>query len=99
MESGRKRHLLLLDKHRKEPKPDQELARKWENERSRKQVYLHQPTINGTVSGTINGAGTVGTINGTGTISGGTFGVESFASKKKEIKRTITRSCRENKQE
>ncbi|CAG8661471.1 4409_t:CDS:2, partial [Paraglomus occultum] len=67
-----------------EPKPDQELARKWENERSRKQIYLHQPTINGTVGGTINGAGTVGTINGTGTISGGTFGVESFASKKRD---------------
>uniref|UniRef100_U9SZY7 Uncharacterized protein n=1 Tax=Rhizophagus irregularis (strain DAOM 181602 / DAOM 197198 / MUCL 43194) TaxID=747089 RepID=U9SZY7_RHIID len=37
----------------------------------------------GTVSGTINDARTVGTINGTGT----TFGVELFASKKKEIKR------------
>ncbi|CAG8525117.1 10442_t:CDS:2, partial [Acaulospora colombiana] len=61
-----------------EPKPDHELARRWEKERSHKQVHLHQPTINGTVSGPINGAyvsgGTVGTVNGTGTISGGTFG-------------------------
>ncbi|CAI2181936.1 2575_t:CDS:2 [Funneliformis geosporum] len=70
-----------------EPKPDNELAR-WENERSHKQVHLHQPTINGTISGPINGAyvtgGTVGTVNGTGTISGGTFDVESFASKKRD---------------
>ncbi|CAG8732692.1 1385_t:CDS:2, partial [Funneliformis caledonium] len=29
-------------------KPDRELARRWENERSHKQVYLYQPTINRT---------------------------------------------------
>jgi len=28
--------------------------------------------------------GTVETVNGTGTISGGTFGVKSFASKKRD---------------
>ncbi|CAI2186061.1 1680_t:CDS:2, partial [Funneliformis geosporum] len=52
-----------------EPKTDQEIVRKWENERTHKQEHIHQPTINETVSGTIG-------IVGTGTISGGTFGVE-----------------------
>ena len=53
-----------------------------------KQVHLHQPTINGTVSGLINGAyvtgGTVGAVSGIGNISGGTFGVELFTSKKRD---------------
>ncbi|RGB24778.1 hypothetical protein C1646_485103 [Rhizophagus diaphanus] len=76
-EHGKRQEMarFLLDKYRKEPKTDQEIARKWENERTHKQVHIHQPTINGTVTGTIG-------IVGTGTISGGTFGVET--SKKRD---------------
>ncbi|CAI2177335.1 11974_t:CDS:2, partial [Funneliformis geosporum] len=46
------------------PRPDYKITKSWENERTRKQVHLHQP-INGTVNGTIN------TVNGT--ISEGEF--------------------------
>ncbi|CAG8607048.1 5481_t:CDS:2, partial [Paraglomus occultum] len=70
----------------KEPRPDYELARRWEKERSRKQVYLHQPTINGTVSGPINGAYITGTVSGTGVTVGtvGGTGVELSTSKKRD---------------
>ncbi|CAG8601202.1 5637_t:CDS:10 [Diversispora eburnea] len=74
---------LLLDRYKKaiepqdqhwgtgdlrEPRPDRELARKWENERARKQVHLNQPTFfeYGSIHGSIHG-----TVNGT--IAGGTF--------------------------
>ncbi|UZO12431.1 uncharacterized protein OCT59_003968 [Rhizophagus irregularis] len=67
---------FLLDKYRKEPKTDQEIAKKWENERTHKQVHIHQPTINGTVTA-------IGIV-GTGTISGGTFGVETSKKKRNQ---------------
>ncbi|CAG8705671.1 16680_t:CDS:10 [Rhizophagus irregularis] len=59
-----------------EPKTDQEIAKKWENERTHKQVHIHQPTINGTVTA-------IGIV-GTGTISGGTFGVETSKKKRNQ---------------
>ncbi|CAI2191868.1 2072_t:CDS:10, partial [Funneliformis geosporum] len=62
--------------------PDHKLARKWEAERSRKQIYLHQPTIMeiGTASGTVNNGIISGTVNN-GTISCGTFDAK-FSSKR-----------------
>ncbi|CAB4387417.1 unnamed protein product [Rhizophagus irregularis] len=59
---------LLLSRYREDSQPDFKLARKWEKERSRKQVHYHQPTItdiNGNMTGNI------------GTITGGSFVVGS----------------------
>ncbi|CAG8571588.1 1427_t:CDS:2 [Paraglomus occultum] len=35
------------------PRIDRKLARRWERERTRKQIYLHNPVVNGIVCGTI----------------------------------------------
>ncbi|GBB93852.1 hypothetical protein RclHR1_02240024 [Rhizophagus clarus] len=62
---------------RAEPRPDRELARKWECERVSKQVHIHNPTYfdYGSIHGPIHG-----TVNGT--ITGGTFIAGTSESKK-----------------
>ncbi|KAF0500224.1 hypothetical protein F8M41_020317 [Gigaspora margarita] len=60
----RERAQYLLDKYRKDPKPDYKRARNWERERAYGSIYLHQPTfVDGNLSGTVNN-GTIGTVNG-----------------------------------
>ncbi|GBB87923.1 hypothetical protein RclHR1_14400005 [Rhizophagus clarus] len=61
----------LLKLYKEGNRPDKKKAREWDSERSRKQVHIHQPTINGTVSGTINSIGTINSVSGT--INGGAF--------------------------
>ncbi|RHZ50407.1 hypothetical protein Glove_499g49 [Diversispora epigaea] len=71
----------LLDNYKQGTHPDKKKAKEWDIERSRKQVYLHQPTIKHshkqfhfhqpTINMTFNG-----TINGVnGTINGGAFNI------------------------
>ncbi|RIA84572.1 hypothetical protein C1645_858971 [Glomus cerebriforme] len=52
-------------------RPDKKKGKEWDTERSRKQVHLHHPTINGTVSGSIGGIGTINSVSGI--INGGAF--------------------------
>ncbi|CAI2191189.1 5609_t:CDS:10 [Funneliformis geosporum] len=91
-ESGHKREKaqILYDKYKKaglrvEPqtgagaqglRPDRELARKWDDDRARKQVHIHEPTYFD--YGFIHGS--VQTINGT--ITGGTFATGSSKSER-----------------
>ncbi|GES85324.1 hypothetical protein GLOIN_2v1552276 [Rhizophagus clarus] len=73
----REKAQALFDKYKEEPRPDRELARKWECERVSKQVHIHNPTYfdYGSIHGPIHG-----TVNGT--ITGGTFIAGTSESKK-----------------
>ncbi|PKK59323.1 hypothetical protein RhiirC2_298784 [Rhizophagus irregularis] len=58
-EGGRREKAqCLLDRYRKEPKPDYKIARRWEEEHVNKQIHLHNPTL----VKVNNGIGTIGNI-------------------------------------
>ncbi|CAB5373632.1 unnamed protein product [Rhizophagus irregularis] len=67
-EGGRREKAqCLLDRYRKEPKPDYKIARRWEEEHVNKQIHLHNPTL----VKVNNGIGTIGNIETVNELSAG----------------------------
>ncbi|CAG8631192.1 11388_t:CDS:10, partial [Ambispora leptoticha] len=60
----KKARSLSIDTEMQDPRPDRIMARQWEQERSRKQIHVHQPTYT--------------EISNTGTIYGGIINTKTF---------------------
>ncbi|CAG8501609.1 11535_t:CDS:2 [Diversispora eburnea] len=95
-EKGKKREQAqkLLNNYNQGTRPDRKIAREWEEEHSRKQVHIHQPTFTEIAcGGTVYGGANSGTIR----ITNDSISVASKKEKEPEEEPLLMRALRKRK--